>query len=190
MSTIDSREGDIGFHTEVYLKIWSWDQRQGSWNLNTRIDRPHGTEKVADISFSPTTRDSKDLYLVTTGKDGHIKLWTLSSQGTSEKESDVWVLRAILNFRSEIPGSVAWCPDTSLFAVSVGSHVALYDPLSRSLRQTLTSPDCLNIQSTHFVGPNGRYLLTVGAKSLVVWDIILGSGKSCICTLNVSMAPN
>ncbi|KAF9567008.1 WD40 repeat-like protein [Agrocybe pediades] len=175
MATIDTREGDIGFHSEVYLKIWSWDQRQGNWSLNTRIDRPHGTSTVTDIGFSPSLRGSKNVHLLTTGKDGRIKLWALSDQGTSTKDSDVWVQRATLTFRSEIPVSITWSPDASLFAVSVGSQVALYDTLSRSLRLTLTSSECQKIQSAHFVGTDGRYLLAVSPKSLAMWDIIRGS---------------
>ncbi len=77
MATIDCREGDAGFHSDVYLKIWAWDKSQDNWTLNTRIDRPHGTEKITDVSFSPVRDDHTVLQLVTTGRDGFIKVWRL-----------------------------------------------------------------------------------------------------------------
>jgi NET1-associated nuclear protein 1 (U3 small nucleolar RNA-associated protein 17) len=77
MATIDYREGDVGFRSEVYLKIWSWDRKNNNWVLNTRVDRPHGSDKVTDISFSPNTDDTKPLLLVTTGNDGLVKVWKL-----------------------------------------------------------------------------------------------------------------
>lgn len=77
MATVDSREGDAGFHSDVYLKIWAWDKSQDNWILNTRIDRPHGTEKITDVSFSPIQDDCAASKLVTTGRDGYIKVWKL-----------------------------------------------------------------------------------------------------------------
>ncbi|KDR85477.1 hypothetical protein GALMADRAFT_234368 [Galerina marginata CBS 339.88] len=172
MATVDIREGDTGFRPEVYLKMWSWDRKQENWVLNTRIDRPHGTCKVTDVEFSPNPLGGKCAYLVTTGMDGRIKLWKLSSQQTIQEGSDSWVLHATLNFRSEIPGCVSWSPDGSLFAVAVGPYIAIYTPASRSLLQTLTAPENRNIRFVHFIGADGRYLLATGANTLVMWDLI------------------
>ncbi|KAH9486491.1 WD repeat-containing protein 75 [Psilocybe cubensis] len=169
MATIDSRDGDPGFRSEVYLKLWSWDSKNETWILNTRIDRPHGIHKVTDISFSPNALADKAVYLTTTGKDGHIKVWKLFGH-----QKEAWISYATLDFRSETPGSISWSPDASLFAVSVGAHIALYDPVSRSLRQALTTPECVSIQSVHFVGVDGRFLLASGINVLVMWDLLRG----------------
>jgi NET1-associated nuclear protein 1 (U3 small nucleolar RNA-associated protein 17) len=80
MATVDSREGDAGFQAEVYLKIWSWDKGQDNWMLNTRIDRPHGTAKVTDVSFSPCGTETRASSLLTTGEDGRIKVWRLQTR--------------------------------------------------------------------------------------------------------------
>ncbi len=78
MATVDRREGDGTLHGEVYVKIWSWDRQVGSWILNTRIDRPHGSQKVLDIAFSPVPPlSSSSLLLATTGADNNIKIWRL-----------------------------------------------------------------------------------------------------------------
>lgn len=87
MATIDCREGDIGFRPEIYLKIWSWNRKQRSWTLNTRIDHPHGSDKVTDISFSPNIEDTKPLLLVTTGNDGLVKIWKLWKSKTSPADN-------------------------------------------------------------------------------------------------------
>jgi NET1-associated nuclear protein 1 (U3 small nucleolar RNA-associated protein 17) len=87
MATIDSREGDEAFRGEVYLKIWWWDFKTGFWILNTRIDRPHGLERVTSVAFSPEVKDRLTLLLVTTGDDRTVKVWRVRT--TREKNGDV-----------------------------------------------------------------------------------------------------
>lgn len=83
MATVDLRDGDESFRGELYLKLWSWDPRSGQWTLNTRIDRPHGLERVTHVVFSP-----KSQFLVTTGADGNIKTWRLRSSGSKTVSAD------------------------------------------------------------------------------------------------------
>lgn len=77
MATIDERDGDDSFRGEIYLKIWWWDSKTGFWILNTRVDRPHGLERVSSIAFSPEVKDRHSLQLVTTGDDLNIRVWRL-----------------------------------------------------------------------------------------------------------------
>lgn len=88
MSTIDSRQGDANFGTEVFLKIWFWDQKTRRWLLNTRIDRPHGQKKVNDLNFSPDKDKKQPINLLSTGEDGCIKIWVLRSRksGSASQE--------------------------------------------------------------------------------------------------------
>lgn len=192
MATIDCREGDVGFRSEAYLKIWSWNRKYNNWNLNTRIDRPHGSDKVTDISFSPTTDDTKPLFLVTTGNDGLVKVWKLwkgkkspnNNGGESNELSlgqglfltafvvDTWASYSTLTYRSEFPTSISWSPDSSLFAVAMGAYVVVFDAVSASVRQSLTSPSCSKVHSVRFIGANGCYLLAAGENMLVLWDLI------------------
>ncbi|KAF9535678.1 WD40-repeat-containing domain protein [Crepidotus variabilis] len=173
MATVDAREGDVGFRREVYIKFWSWDSKENNWTLNSRIDRPHGTDKVTDISFSPTSQSGTAAMLVSTGEDGKIKVWSPRLLPGTES-AVIWTSHATLNFRQDIPGSVSWAPDSSLFAVAVGPHIALYDPFTKMLRRTLTVPDCQKIQFVHFIGRQGRHLLATSLKNFIMWDLIDG----------------
>lgn len=77
MATVDGRGGDESFRGEIYLKIWWWNSKTRLWILNTRIDRPHGLQRVTSILFSPEIKDRLALRLVTTGDDLNIKIWRL-----------------------------------------------------------------------------------------------------------------
>ena len=82
-------------------------------------------------------------------------------------------------FRSEKPRSLSWSPDASIFAVAVGPHVAVYDPIAGCLRQTLTSPECQATEHAHFIGATGRHLVAAGAKAITLWDLIKSQGMFC-----------
>ncbi|TCD65669.1 hypothetical protein EIP91_002342 [Steccherinum ochraceum] len=129
MATVDGRSGDEAYRGEVYLKVWSWDKKGGSWILNTRIDRPHGLKLVTSVAFRPQAEGASQ-QLVTTGADGAIKVWRLR-QVTKEgkKVEEYWVAQATLGFRAEIPSDACWCwsSDGSLLAVILGPYIGLYD---------------------------------------------------------------
>jgi NET1-associated nuclear protein 1 (U3 small nucleolar RNA-associated protein 17) len=191
MATIDRREGDESFRGEIYLKIWWWDKKSAFWILNTRVDRPHGLNKVTSISFSP----SDDIQLVTTGEDRNVKTWRIRS--TKDKKGNVegtcrcscepavcdrllvsWTSRSSFGFRLEMPRDSAWSPDGSLLAVALDASVALYDSRSNALYSTIVCSECPKISSVHFVGSHGQYIAVLGGPNLVVCDIINRSGAS------------
>ncbi|PCH33944.1 WD40 repeat-like protein [Wolfiporia cocos MD-104 SS10] len=177
MITIDHREQDDVAHAETYMKIWWWDHKAEFWILNTRIDRPHGHQNVTDAAFRPGKRPADQLMVVTTGEDGNIKTWRLRSvrNKLGQSEAEFWVARSTQRFRSGIPRHIAWSADGSLFAISVGIHVVLYEALSNALYQVLTSPDCSQVSSAHFVGPSGRYITVAGSVDLMLWDLLTKS---------------
>jgi NET1-associated nuclear protein 1 (U3 small nucleolar RNA-associated protein 17) len=72
MATIDVRDDPYnGFGMEIALKIWRWESTEGRWELNTRIERPHGPYCVRSVEFAPRSEG----LLVSTGEDGTIKTW-------------------------------------------------------------------------------------------------------------------
>jgi NET1-associated nuclear protein 1 (U3 small nucleolar RNA-associated protein 17) len=191
MATIDRREGDESFRGEIYLKIWWWDKKSAFWILNTRVDRPHGLNKVTSISFSP----SDDIQLVTTGEDRNVKTWRIRS--TKDKKGNVegmcgrsckpaacdrllvsWTSRSSFGFRLETPRDSAWSPDGSLLAVALDASVALYDSISNALQSTIVCSECPKISSIHFIGHHGQYIAVLGGPNLVVCDIVNRSGAS------------
>ncbi|KAA1467968.1 WD40 repeat-like protein [Dentipellis sp. KUC8613] len=171
MATIDSRAGDESFRGEVYLKFWQWDRASGFWLLNTRVDQPHGPKKVTGIAFTPAATNS--LLLVTTGEDGNIKSWGMRTSKTRNGVLEVfWVARSSLKFREEVPRHVSWSPDGSLLAVALGPYIVLYEPASNTLVQTLTTPECNQLSSVHFIGTAGRYLAAVSLFDIFLWDLV------------------
>ncbi|KAF8999080.1 WD40 repeat-like protein [Cyathus striatus] len=172
MATIDSREGEDGVHGEVYLKIWRWDSPSKTWILNTRIDRPHGIQKILDIAFGPLNGQHSP-YLATAGKDGYVRIWRVRTRNVEQNiKEDFWVLRSVFNFRSEIPRSISWSPDGSLLAIALGPTTVLYDPIMSTLRLSLSSAECRDTKTVHFIGSAGRFLLSVGKRILVLWDLL------------------
>jgi NET1-associated nuclear protein 1 (U3 small nucleolar RNA-associated protein 17) len=77
LASVDCRDRDDGIRGESYLKIWRWDRKIDQWILNTRIDRPHGLQKVTCLAFSPAPRERQSIRLVSTGEDGDVKIWGL-----------------------------------------------------------------------------------------------------------------
>lgn len=61
-------------------------------------------------------------------------------------------------------------------AVTLKSSVALYDPLTNTTFQVLTSPESSTISSAHFLGDSGRHLVAVGVWDVVLWDLVTRSG--------------
>lgn len=87
LATVDIRDGsDEGFGLEVYLKLWRWYEAENRWDLNTKIDRPHGNHKLHSIAFCPVAQNETDTLLVSTGGDGHTKTWAIKVQ--VEKNED------------------------------------------------------------------------------------------------------
>lgn len=77
MATSDSRQGDDRFGSESHLKIWKWMSQTHTWVLNTRIDRPHGNNRLTLMAFSPVIHSQQSLQLVSVGNDGFVKSWRL-----------------------------------------------------------------------------------------------------------------
>jgi len=90
MATVDTRENDGDFRAEIYLKLWSWNDKSAVWVLNTRIDKPHMDKKITSLEFSPGHAEDMPLQLVTTGEDGFVKVWRLREQmlKTGEREGE------------------------------------------------------------------------------------------------------
>lgn len=86
LATIDMRDGsDEGMGLNVFLKIWQGDELEKTWDLNTKIDRPHGSSKVQSIAFSSSNHVSGPL-LASTGDDANVRTWNLRRQTDKDSE--------------------------------------------------------------------------------------------------------
>ncbi|KIJ54655.1 hypothetical protein M422DRAFT_24559 [Sphaerobolus stellatus SS14] len=173
LATIDGREPDGDFEREAYLKIWQWDVPSSTWNLNSRIDRPHGIHKVTALLFAAAAGYP---YLVSTGEDGNVKVWRVRTVSGKKGEKEVfWVCRSTQGYRSQVPHCAACSPDGSLLAIAFGSTVAVYELSTNAQRLTLKTPETRNISNVIFIGGSGRFIAVSYWRGLVVWDLITGS---------------
>lgn len=136
MATIDTREGDDTPRPEVYLKIWQWDPKSGFWILNTRIDRPHGPNRLSSIAFRPAVRSQDDLLLASVGQDGNIKTWRIRSVKTKSEGVEGTSLSL---FRSVLLSSLGHTQNSGLPALRFGS-VAKYLLMFHGPRTARCSP--------------------------------------------------
>ena len=84
MATLDIRDDPFDdFGIEIALKIWRWESTGGRWELNTRIERPHGSHRVQSVEFA----SGNEGLLVSTGVDGNIKTWI--ERRMKEKKGEV-----------------------------------------------------------------------------------------------------
>jgi NET1-associated nuclear protein 1 (U3 small nucleolar RNA-associated protein 17) len=86
MATVDQQDSDKNFKPEVYLKIWKW--ASGTWTLNSRIDGPHGGQPLTSIFFVPNKSPRTGLQLITSGLDGTLKTWGLTSTARQGDHTD------------------------------------------------------------------------------------------------------
>jgi NET1-associated nuclear protein 1 (U3 small nucleolar RNA-associated protein 17) len=88
MATVDAREGDSNFRAETYLKLWAWNEQNAAWILNTRIDKPHGKNKITSLAFSVGEVEDIPLQLATVGEDGTVRAWRLRNRKSKSRESE------------------------------------------------------------------------------------------------------
>ena len=61
---------------ESYLKFWLWNEDQGNWMLETRIDMPHRSENdPSSTSVLDLVSDPSSLGFATIGEDGFVRIW-------------------------------------------------------------------------------------------------------------------
>jgi hypothetical protein len=93
MATIDHREmsesgSGFCFGIEVALKIWHWSKTMGTFELNTRIDRPHQRMKVTSLSFAPASIGKEKYLLLTSGENGMLRTWGLETPKAAKRADE------------------------------------------------------------------------------------------------------
>ncbi|KAG8904180.1 DNA helicase rad5 [Tulasnella sp. 403] len=142
-----------------HLKFWRRSADR-SFVLNTVISRPH-EGKIVLLRFSPR-RSSTNAVLATAGLDGTVKTWCIN---------DIWLYRASLSYRGQIPVAMEFSPDASLLAVAFGSSVTLWTTTSFGCLQNTCSLTKAPA-SLCFVGLQAQVLAILGGDGVVVlWDI-------------------
>ncbi|KAN0060395.1 NET1-associated nuclear protein 1 [Thecaphora frezii] len=170
-------DGSVQLRTRVIsessLKFWRWDMTNRRYVLNTRIDRPHSGKRLTSITFSPS---SEGYLLVTTGRDGRIRSWSLTSRRLkSGRTESYWTCRSCFQYRDTVPMCSSFSPDGSLLAVGQGSFVTFWQPEANLLQMTLSCPELRHrIKQVKFVGANGRWVVVASTRTVVMWDLVMG----------------
>lgn len=186
MATLESRQAGAGLSSDSALKFWRWNNKEGKYIMNSRVDKPHSKGKVLSMSFSPSPAlssmeddldNGKDPLFVTTGTDLNTKTWQTSIStlkgGRTEK---YWSARSIFKYKTSLPVDAAWSTDKngSLLAVTHGDVVTLWESSSNSMMKVLSCPEMERVKSVKFVGKGGRYLALLTLHHVVVWDLVMG----------------
>ncbi|KAG9047512.1 hypothetical protein FS837_002097 [Tulasnella sp. UAMH 9824] len=181
LATIDGREASLDSSAAWYLKFWELrgTSKGERYVLNTRIDLPHGYERIVTLEFCRPPTTGGPLKLATAGEDGTVKIW--GARGPVGQE--IWVNRATLTYREEPPLHLSFSPDGSVLAVAHGSYVTLWDGQSHALLYAISSLPFRKVNTVHFVGSNGRYLVVSGdSKDAIVWDVLKNKGLGRVST--------
>ncbi|KAL7752163.1 NET1-associated nuclear protein 1 [Sorochytrium milnesiophthora] len=190
LATVDSRThgGDKDF-SNVALRIWWFDASAQEYVLNTKVNAPHGMDKVHAVAFrAGVTWD--DAMLVTAGADGLFKIWEVyraiervqtaaaptgkaaKRVAVTEKATWKWRCRSSGYFRDLAPESVAWSDDGSLLAVSFGHMITLWDPATMSLQHVLSVPTYARVRRLAFGSAKCPYLLSATSGGIYVWNLL------------------
>lgn len=86
--------------------------------------------------------------------------------------------RATLTYREETPLHLSFSPDGSVLAVAHGPYITLWDGQTHALLYAVSSLPFRKVNTVHFVGTNGRYVVVSGdSKDLIVWDVLKNKGS-------------
>ena len=150
---------------EVSLKFWDCSGKD--WNVNTKIEYPHGiTSRVLALASPKTSQ----LEFATLGAEGTVKIWRLS---VTPKER-IWTLYRTIGSRVSTltsEGGLTYSTDGSIIAAGFGGHIYIINAQSG---ETVTS---LHVSSSISKIENlGRYFLYVYDDSSLysVWDVVTG----------------
>ncbi|KAI9369449.1 WD40-repeat-containing domain protein [Aspergillus egyptiacus] len=177
---------------EIYLKFWRWNDSSCIWELVTRIDRPHLSDKcsalVLDISPRPQSHE-----FATIGSDALLRLWRPVvrqrpglKRNSSGQVPETWKCRNAINLKGYLEicnadsaglssASVCFSEDGSVLAVCLHSAstnpgvIVLIDVRSCSVRYNRAGVYSGDICAASFLG---FQLVIVTQKSVFVWDTV------------------
>ncbi|TIC46377.1 WD40 repeat-like protein [Wallemia mellicola] len=165
------------------VKIWQIDQESGKYQLNTRIDKPHGDSAVTQVSWSNSSKGVP--VLATIGEDRKCRLWraepldyrpkALGKIKSIIREGQVsFSLFATLNYKDEEMNNVFFSPDSSLLVMVHPSTISLWNPTA--VYTGKNAPSLLRVLSGEGVTLNEGVF--VGSSYIAV-RATAGAGEAC-----------
>lgn len=177
-------ESHVQKQNETFLKFWKWNEKQGNWELATRIESPHLASSGSAAQILCLTARPDRSEFVTLGADLILKIWQpLARHITSSKSSShrtnlmesTWKSLTSIDLsyagRGALTASMAFSKDGSILAVGLHKTVHLIDYRAlvvKSSRQLFGSE---SIQSIQF---QDRFLIALSDQSLAAWNVVDG----------------
>ena len=199
MATFDTWQ-DHDYTRQSHLKFWVKENGAMSYSLRTRIDQPHGLERLSSMAFARLSDDDDEEgipRLATTSMDGTIKLWTYRILDTKTKASvtsqlGAWMCTSIMSYRSMAAVDCSFSSDGSILAVGHVSPdeqqgtVSLWNTETGTMMQTLPARSITNeserklgerslraLCNVRFIG-EGRHtkIIASGLAGIRVWSAL------------------
>ncbi|OQS03335.1 hypothetical protein THRCLA_04377 [Thraustotheca clavata] len=149
MATVTTTNG------ESTLRFWT-RKSDGSFEVNTDVDSPHGTNTITAVS-------AHDKLIVTGDDHGEFRVWA--------QVDGVWNCRSMSQFREVPIGALAFSDDGSLLAVAYGPLLTLWDPQTNALRSVLSYPKDA-ISDLIFSGATTPYIVARTPSGIYVWSLL------------------
>jgi len=168
---------------EARLKVWWLNEVTQEWALNTDVFMPHGPGGLHTLQVN-----HREL-LLTTGPDNMFRLWGLQEITHLNKTRSFWGQLGCDSYR-QLPSGVAdFSRDGSLFAVSFGPALTLWDTENVSLKCSLTPPlQRSPLIDTRFGnGRDSHLIVTATVSDLTCWNIVTLCRQWVVCLDKVEL---
>lgn len=184
---------------ENYLKFWRWNEEQGYWMLETRIDMPHrSSAHPVNIATLDLVADPTSVGFATIGEDGFVRIWRPKTtfkngtvrRGVHEGGSVNWSCQHAIKLESltssdtldndyswhvpPVNAKVAFSCDGSILAAALESPLPGSSSPIRLIDTTFgrvhSSIPSLYRSDLAGIGFCDHYLIVL-SRNLIVWDI-------------------
>ncbi|KAL2798503.1 hypothetical protein BJX66DRAFT_295024 [Aspergillus keveii] len=199
MEALDLKTNVRSEYEETYIKFWRWSESSSLWELVTRIDKPHLSDKGSASVLSMSSRPHSHEF-ATIGSDALLRIWRAvirqrygRNKDNSEQVPETWKCRSTVDLSGYFertcthhPGSLSsasacFSEDGSVLAIclqptSTNPGLAiLLDVQSGSVRHSKAGVYYGDICATSFLGCQ---LVIATKRSVFVWDTVNDVVKS------------
>ena len=173
---------------EVYLKLWVFNEEDKTWELNSRVDKPHSEDSTTSGFVFKIVANPSRLEFATVGDDGFLKVWaprTRTRDGQPVKNKSGrrlvdWFCRYALDLKDSsdsrvINAALSFSEDGSLITAKFTTEddqsknpIKLIDNTSGTVSTELS-----NISShCHHLVIVGSHLISLTSTQVEVFDLV------------------
>lgn len=168
--TVDKRPIE-GKHSETnytIIKFWNYSDISQRFELNTEVIPPH--KDVTSLSICP-----KNNFVCTTGSEGKFAIWEIvkiDNTDDNQYSNFSWRCRSIGYYRNKLASASTFHSDGSLLAITYGTTITIWDPVSITLKKTLKySVSSSPFKFVYFLS-NSPFLIAANYSHIYVWNLL------------------